>query len=238
MLTPGLLVRSGIGRKSELERLGIDAMAAVEGVGANLADHPALPVLLEPRFPEFCAPELPLVQTIRRYTSDGSSVPLDVNIELMTRAGSRSGDVLFMLAPSLEWVEGRGEVRQTSADPRSSPEIISNFGQNDADLARHVTALQDALGLAAQAPLAEFISAIRFPDPARSSRDDLTGSGPASERFWLSPLRTRGWAHVGPHGGGRSVRPLSCGRPSGRRRRLDHADRPEGQHQPLDHHDR
>ncbi|MDA3041446.1 MAG: GMC family oxidoreductase N-terminal domain-containing protein, partial [Actinomycetota bacterium] len=72
ILTPGVLVRSGIGRREELDRLGIDPVAIVGGVGANLADHPALAVLLVPRFPEFCRPELPLVQTICRYTGRGS----------------------------------------------------------------------------------------------------------------------------------------------------------------------
>ena len=195
VLTPGILVRSGIGRRDELDRLGIGPVAVVAGVGANLADHPALAVLLEPTFPEFCAPALPLVQTICRYTGEGSDVALDVNIELMTRAMSRTGEVLFMLAPSLEWVEGRGEVRQTSADPHSSPEIVSNFGTNEHDLSRHVTALGDALALARQAPLSEFIKSVRFPDPGRASRDDLLG---LARRLSASGFHPCGTARMGP----------------------------------------
>ncbi len=195
ILTPGLLVRSGIGRREELDRLGIDAVAVVDGVGANLADHPALAVLLVPKFPEFCGPELPLVQTICRYTGRGSDIDLDVNIELMTRATGRNGEVLFMLAPSLEWVEGRGEVRQTSADPDALPQIASNFGQDPKDLARHVTALEDALALTRQAPLAEFIEAVRFPDLGRSTRDDLTGLARQRSASGYHPCGT---ARMGP----------------------------------------
>jgi choline dehydrogenase len=193
--TPGVLVRSGIGDGEELERLGIAPTALVPGVGANLADHPALFVLLEPRFPEFCASELPLVQTICRYTSRGSDRPLDVNIELMTRAGRRSGEPLFMLAPSLEQVDGRGEVRQSSSDPRSSPVITQRFGENPIDVERHVNALEDTLAFTTISPLKEFIGAVRFPDDARRSRAELER---LARRVSASGYHPCGTARMGP----------------------------------------
>lgn len=171
--TPGVLVRSGVGDKSELDRLGVEKVAEVPGVGANLSDHPALFVLLRPKFPEFCARDLPLVQTICRYTSRGSDSPLDVNIELMTRSGRDPDNPLFMLAPSLEQVDGRGTLRQRSADPNSSPVIKQHFGENTRDIERHVNALEDTLELARLAPLSDFIEAIAFPDEERRSRADL-----------------------------------------------------------------
>jgi len=171
--TPGVLVRSGIGSSAELASLGVEPTATMEGVGANLSDHPALAIVMSARFPEFCAPDLPLVQTICRYTSQGSSSPLDVNIELITRAGKRGGDPLFMLAPSLEQVDGRGEVRQTSLAPDSMPLIDAHFGENERDVARHVQALQDAFALTQTAPLSDFVDQVQFPDPARTSRADL-----------------------------------------------------------------
>ena len=171
--TPGVLVRSGIGDPAELDHLGITPVAAAPGVGANLSDHPALAVMLRPKYPELCAPELPLVQTICRYTSEGSDSPLDVNIELITRARDRTGEPLFMLAPSLEQVDGRGRIRQTSADPDSFPAIEPCFGEHERDVRRHANAFADAVALTAVAPLADFIDDVTFPDPARSSRDDL-----------------------------------------------------------------
>ena len=193
VLTPGVLVRSGIGRKEELDRLGIDAVAEVPGVGANLSDHPALAIVLKPRFPEFCAPDLPLVQTICRYTSSGSSSPLDVNIELITR--TRGREPMFMLAPSLEQVDGRGEVRQTSAAPDSAPAIELHFGENARDVERHVNALKDAFALTQLAPLNEFIEAVTFPDPLRSSRADLEQ---VARRVSASGYHPCGTAKMGP----------------------------------------
>jgi choline dehydrogenase len=171
--TPGLLVRSGIGDPAELARLGVEQVADLPGVGANLSDHPALLVAMTCRAPELCQPGLPLVQTISRYTTDGSDRDLDVNIELISRVPRRNRQPAFGLAASLEWVEGRGEVRQRSLDPADQPIIHSGFGVNERDLDRNVEAWLDALALTRQPALAEFIDEVVFPDPNRSTPDEL-----------------------------------------------------------------
>lgn len=193
--TPGVLVRSGIGSAGELASLGVEPVATMEGVGANLSDHPALAIVMSAKYPEFCAPDLPLVQTICRYTSEGSTSPLDVNIELITRTGSRSGEPMFMLAPSLEQVDGRGEVRQTSLAADSMPSIEPHFGENERDVARHVQALEDAFALTQVAPLSDFIDQVHFPDPSRSTRDDLVR---VAQRVSASGYHPCGTAKMGP----------------------------------------
>ncbi|MEM8922742.1 MAG: GMC family oxidoreductase [Actinomycetota bacterium] len=197
--TPGLLVRSGIGAADELARLGLDPVATVDGVGRNLSDHPALLVAMTGRFPEFCAEELPLVQTITRYTSEGSTAELDVNIELITRVPlpSRPGGegATFGLAASLEWVEGRGRIRQTSVDPHSGPVIESGFGTHPADVARNVAAYRDAIAMTRHPALADLIDEVVFPDPARSSVEDLAALAAKSSRSGYHPCGT---ARMGP----------------------------------------
>lgn len=193
--TPGVLVRSGIGDPAEVAGLAIGLVADVPGVGANLSDHPALLVAMTPRFPEHVAPELPLVQTISRYTTDGSERELDVNIELITRIPRRRGGPAIGLAASLEWVEGRGRVRQTAADHRSAPAIESGFGIDDRDVARNVAALADALDIATRAPLADLVEEIVFPDPARRSPDDLDR---LARRLSGSGYHPCGTAKMGP----------------------------------------
>jgi len=193
--TPGVLVRSGIGSAQELARLGLATTAVLEGVGNNLSDHPALAVMMTPKYPEFCAPELPLVQTICRYTTPGSTSELDVNIELITRAMGRDRKPLFMLAPSLEQVDGRGEVRQTSLDAESMPAIDAHFGENERDVARHVHALKDALSLTQVAPLSDFIDQVIFPDAGRATDADLTH---LARRVSTSGYHPCGTAKMGP----------------------------------------
>ncbi len=193
--TPGLLVRSGIGDPNELAALGVDQVADVVGVGANLSDHPALLVAMTAKAPELCSPDLPLVQTISRYTTEGSDQRLDVNIELLTTVPRRSGQWAFGLAASLEWVEGRGRIRQTDADPTSMPSIETGFGVNQRDVARNVAALQDALALTKQKPLADLIDEVVFPDPNRSSADELAG---LARRVSGSGYHPVGTAKMGP----------------------------------------
>jgi choline dehydrogenase-like flavoprotein len=40
--TPPILIRSGIGPADQLQQLGIDPVAVLEGVGRNLSDHPGV----------------------------------------------------------------------------------------------------------------------------------------------------------------------------------------------------
>lgn len=193
--TPGILVRSGIGSGDELSALGVEPMATVEGVGANLSDHPALLVAMTCRAPEFCAPDLPLVQTISRYTTEASDQPLDVNIELITTVPRRNGAPAFGLAASLEWVEGRGRVRQRSVDPNVSPTIESGFGVDRRDVARNVAALTDALALTRTRALGDLIDEVVFPDPARCSTDELTALAAKASASGYHPVGT---AKMGP----------------------------------------
>ncbi len=195
--TPGILVRSGIGEQAELDAVGVDPVAVVPGVGANLSDHPALLVAMTAKAPELVAPDLPLVQTISRYTTDGSDRELDVNIELITRVPRRNGPPAFGLAASLEWVEGRGRIRQRSADPDDHPMIESGFGVDDRDVARNVAALRDAIALAEHPALAELADGIVFPDPDRSSTEELTALARRSSGSGYHPVGT---ARMGPDG--------------------------------------
>ena len=203
--TPGVLVRSGIGASDELAELGIDPVATMAGVGANLSDHPALLVAMTARFGEFCAEELPLVQTITRYTSDGGGsdgpVELDVNIELITRIPRPSGRPdrapVFGLAASLEWVEGRGRIRQRSSDPASKPEVDPGFGVHPADVARNVAAYRDALAMTRHPALADLIDEVVFPDPSRSTDDDLRALAAKASGSGYHPCGT---ARMGPVG--------------------------------------
>ncbi|MEK8110159.1 GMC family oxidoreductase N-terminal domain-containing protein [Micromonospora sp. M12] len=47
--TPAILQRSGIGPRAVLDECGIETTVDSPGVGANLADHPAVAVWARPR---------------------------------------------------------------------------------------------------------------------------------------------------------------------------------------------
>lgn len=78
--TPGILLRSGIGPRAELERLGVPTVADVPGVAARLLDHPGVAMFYLPK-PGVAQTADPLVQTHLRYSAEGSRRMNDMQLQ-------------------------------------------------------------------------------------------------------------------------------------------------------------
>lgn len=78
--TPHLLLRSGIGPRRDLERLGVDVLADSPSVGARLLDHPGAAMFFVPRH-GVSRTEFPLIQTVLRYRSEKSARPNDMQLQ-------------------------------------------------------------------------------------------------------------------------------------------------------------
>jgi choline dehydrogenase len=78
--TPHLLLRSGVGPRRELERLGVDVVADAPSVGARLLDHPGAAMFFVPRF-GVSNMNVPLIQTVLRYRSEHSARPNDMQLQ-------------------------------------------------------------------------------------------------------------------------------------------------------------
>ncbi|MFM0238544.1 GMC family oxidoreductase [Paraburkholderia phytofirmans] len=137
--SPALLMRAGIGAKSELDALGIDCKVDLPGVGRNLQDHPSLTFchFLERRF------RMPLSRrrasmTAARFTSGVAGCDeSDLYLSSATRAawhalGNRLG--LFFLWCNRPY--SRGRVQLVSADPAVAPRVDLNLLDDPRDLAR------------------------------------------------------------------------------------------------------
>lgn len=193
--TPGILLRSGIGPRADLDRLGIEQVADVPGVGNNLADHPAMMVMCRATDAALVTRDQPMIQTILRYTAEGSEHRMDLQIEQLTFAGRR-GEPHFGVAAVLEQVEGRGELVFESADPFAKPSIHPHFCEDERDLRRLADCVEDTLRFVATGPLAELSDGVVFPDPVRvDGRDDLLG---LVRRFSASGFHPCGTARMGP----------------------------------------
>jgi choline dehydrogenase len=193
-----VLVRSGIGDRRELDRLGVDVVADVPGVGAGLQDHPAVAVVARLRDPSLAAPDLPLIQTILRCTAPGSEHRADLQLELLTRATRRPGDGRIAVAAVLEQCESRGEVRQRSADPASTPRVEPRFCVDDRDAARLAAALVDADAFLRRGPLADLVDEVVFPAPGRDF--DLDARRHVVRTRAGSGYHPTGTARMGPAG--------------------------------------
>jgi choline dehydrogenase len=168
--SPALLLRSGIGPGLELD---------VPGVGANLADHPASMLVCEVRDGVEIDLDAPLMQTILRYTCEGSDLRNDLQIEQMSFLGRRSGPPAFGIACVVEATFSRGSVRLADGGVA----IDANFGADERDVDRLARCLLDTIRFAETKPLADLIDTVTFPrlpvdlDSARELVRKHCGSG-------------------------------------------------------------
>jgi len=172
IMSPAILMRSGIGPRDQLESFGIDVVQDVPGVGANLSDHPALAVVCRAKDPSIINDDQPLIQTILRYTAAGSDKRNDLQIELLSFAGAASS-LSFPIAAVLEYQYGRGELRLRSSDPHDPPVIDQKFCEDDRDTKRLVQCFKDTVAFTQQEPLAGLIQSVTFPDPGRRLEDEF-----------------------------------------------------------------
>jgi len=156
--TPGILLRSGIGPRRAVERLGVDVVVDLPAVGARLLDHPGAAIFLRPKR-GVQSLDHPLIQTALRYTSKGSTRPNDVILQ--------AGSVLplpYVTVPlvslmcSLGKPRGRGTIEFTSPSLRVRPRIDSRLFVDAKDRACAVEALTLAARLAQSAPMRDKVT--------------------------------------------------------------------------------
>lgn len=174
--SPQILMHSGIGPTDHVNSFGIDTIGEEPGVGQNLSDHPALSVVCQAKDPTIIDHDRPIIQTILRYTAEGSTKRNDLQVEQLSFAGSPGGAPLFAIAAVLEYQYGRGELRLRSADPHDAPMVDNRFCEDDRDTERLVACMRDALAFTKKGEIADMIESISFPEPKRGLDDESLAS--------------------------------------------------------------
>lgn len=203
LMSPKILMHSGVGPEEELAQHGIEVVGNEPGVGQNLADHPALAVVCEVRDPSLIDHDRPIIQTILRYTAEGSDKRNDLQIEQISFAGRPDGPPLFSIAAVLEYQYGRGELRLRSADPKEAPIVDNRFCEDERDTRRLVQCMKDTLAFTTKGELADMVKAVTFPDPARGNDDETLAS--LCRRFSGSGYHPCGTVKMGDASDPRSV---------------------------------
>ncbi|MCC7363187.1 MAG: GMC family oxidoreductase N-terminal domain-containing protein [Dehalococcoidia bacterium] len=196
--SPTILMRSGIGKRAELEAYGIEVVRELPGVGSNLSDHPALAVLCRVKDPSILDADQPIVQTILRYTAPGSEYRNDLQIEAFSFSPRPGPLNCFALAAVLERVEGVGVLRLQSADPHVPPLIEQRFCEDDRDTKRLAACFRDTIAFTQTRAYRELIAEVLFPAPARSLSDDSVRD--LLQRLSASGFHPSGTARMGPEG--------------------------------------
>lgn len=172
ILSPSILLHSGLGPRAQLESHQIDVLQDIPGVGQNLCDHPAISIVMEAKKGIEINHDEPIIQTILRYTAEGSDKRNDLQIEQLSFVGRNDGVGRFGIAAVLEYQYGRGEIRLQSNDPHVGPVIDNRFCEDQRDTSRLVSCFKDTLAFSKQSHLADMATSITFPDMDRVKTDE------------------------------------------------------------------
>jgi choline dehydrogenase len=194
--TPQLLMLSGIGDADVLRTHGVPLIAHVPGVGRNLQDHPAVPLMWTTDEPvSLLNAEAP--EALYDFLTNRRG-PLTSNIGeaggfVRTRAGLPAPDIQFHAAPVLMLDHGltpppehgysigptllapssRGSVTIRSADPADPPLIAANYFSTEEDVDSMLSGIRLGLEIAQQPALLRFQKQRFLPVPGALREDEL-----------------------------------------------------------------
>jgi choline dehydrogenase len=189
-LSPALLLHSGIGPAAELTALGRPVVADLPGVGASLADHPAVAVDLQCVPADGDPPIFQLVATAHSSLARRAGPP-DLQLVVCGPYPAVGGGAGCMIAAALLKPASRGRVRLRDAGPGSAPGIDLGYFRDPADLPRLLEGLRLADEAARHPALAGLTGGRRLgPPPEAIARDDV-----ATE--WI---RNSAWTYHHPIG--------------------------------------
>jgi choline dehydrogenase len=179
--TPQILLLSGVGPKEELEKLSIELVHDLKGVGKNLQDHVFYTICHNTTLPSVHTEENP--GTIYQWASAGKG-PLTSNIG-EGASFHRTSHVKATDSPNLEYVVGplyfinhgkvvypgdgttlgpillkpksRGEITLASKDPTVKPIIQPNYFSDPQDLEVLVEAFHSARKIYATKPIVDHL---------------------------------------------------------------------------------
>ena len=160
--TPPILVRSGIGPRDVLERLGIAETHVLEGVGQHMQDHPAIGPTLEPKdgVADF---EQPVIQTTLRYTATGSSDPNDMQLEPLSFMHVPGARLLMGLIACVFKSYSYGRLVFESADVGAAPRIEMDYLSDERDYTKILDGLERAMKLVHTPQVAAVSEGVRRP---------------------------------------------------------------------------
>ena len=227
LITPKLLMLSGIGPAAHLRERGVSVVLDAPGVGSNLIDHPEVPIISTVNGPYGYFKQGVGWRMIRNglhfklfgtgpITSAGVEAGAFVNptqsdgeptvqafcvpIVYLDRDAQGLVENTYGLTVTTVVVKprSRGHVRLRSADPSDMPLVSPNLLKDPADMAEMIAGQRFFLRAFQSAPLAERIKRIAAPDPAKV--DDDAAMATHCKRLVKTNYHPGGTARMGADG--------------------------------------
>jgi choline dehydrogenase len=184
--TPKILMLSGIGDRSELERHAISVVAHVPGVGRNFQDHPIIGAALwlapEPISPRNNSAEANLFAQSRSGLDRPDLHIWQVEGPYLSEVTGRfmEGNV-WSLTPGLVRPASRGRIQLRSIDPYAAPVIHANMLEAPEDLAALREGMRISREIANSPIMGPFVAREILPGNLTGKElDDLIRSGAMS----------------------------------------------------------
>ncbi|MCC7381403.1 MAG: GMC family oxidoreductase N-terminal domain-containing protein [Deltaproteobacteria bacterium] len=187
--TPGILLRSGVGPRRELERLGVEKVALNEAVGARLLDHFGTALFFRPRRGVIDRGAA-LIQVALRTRSQRSAIPNDLQLQPGSIVPLPWFELpLVSIMCPLGKPHGTSTLSWPTADPHEQPLIRSAYFEDPRDLALALEAMAMARALGETRALRGLASLV-LPS-SRTVRD------PAAHARWIRRLCDSGYHPCG-----------------------------------------
>jgi choline dehydrogenase len=211
--SPQLLMLSGIGPAQHLREHDIEVAVDLPGVGANLHDHPTLPIIwrtrnatdvlamaLDPKARDqfYAGKPGPLnsalcdVGALFSTTAD----PAVPNMEIHTAPTAFADGLALPSTPSFTGTvslldpASRGAVRLVSADPRHPPLIDLGLFREASDFLSLLAGARAFIEMSTAGPLSPYLNAILFPTPARPDSAEFEAAARAHTQTMYHPVGT------------------------------------------------
>lgn len=191
--TPAILMRSGIGPRPLLERLGIPVVSELDGVGQKLSDHPLVYLTYEAD-PDAIGELLPPLQTMLAFSSAGprSDGEVDLHAIPFTLAPGQ-----IILALGLVRPLSLGSVEIRSRDPLDPPKILLNLMHHPEDLRRLTVGVSLGRELMASSAMAKYVGAELWPGPQVTTLGELSQAVLEAKNTYAHAVGTCGMGDAG-----------------------------------------
>lgn len=226
LVTPKVLMLSGVGPADQLAEHTIDCKADLPGVGQNLIDHPEVPItaLANGPYGYYRQGEgLRMLKNGLQFKLFGSGPVTSAGVEAGAFVNPRDPDgvptiqafcvpIVYLDRDTQGLVEdgygvtvttvvvkprSRGDVRLASADPEAMPLVSPNLLEDPADMDAMVDGQRFFLGAFRQSPLADRIARVAIP-PAGDASDEALKAH--CRRFVKTNYHPAGTARMGADG--------------------------------------
>ena len=188
--TPAILMRSGLGNRDELSRIGVDLRQHVPSLGDHLQDHLIMPVIFETTGSSNGVEPQPNMRDLTRWEVIGAgpvssnlaecgglfeerSIQLHVTPTHYLTYPKQAAISAMTIGVNVTQPQSSGHLRLVSSRPDVPPEISTNYLSRRIDLERTIQAIHLSRHLARQPPLREMIRRELLPGPKRSTDDEL-----------------------------------------------------------------